>query len=244
MFFIYLVLLCNGEGLSKGGGTRVCPGVVAWGVARGLLQGWVGGGCGAWRERACVVQAVLSAVHRGRLRAHRWWREEGGRQVALLHRDRDQLVLGRVQPVAEKCLQLTFRVLPLVDRHLLRVVNLLVLYRVRRHFDSKYQQRKVKISLKTPLRQVSSPLSGSPPILSPFFLSSHRFPRPDQLPLVTTLWERGPPGSWFEIKLWSGVSSQVTRPRQQPSEPPGLAGLQRHCRASGCYRPQESSRAG
>ena len=161
MFFIYLVLLCNGERLSKGGGTRVCPRVVAGGVARGLLQGGVGGGCGAWRERACVVQAVLSAVHRGRLRAHRWWREEGGRQVALLHRDRDQLVLGRVQPVAEKCLQLTFRVLPLVDRHLLRVVNLLVLYRVRRHFDLKYQQRKVKISLKTPLRQVSSPLSGS-----------------------------------------------------------------------------------
>ena len=98
--------------------------------------------------------------------------------MALLHRDRDQLVLGRVQPVAEKRLQLTFRVLPLVDRHLLRVVNLLVLYRVRRHFDSKYQQRKVKISLKTPLRQVSSPLSGSPPLLTPV-LSSHRFPRPD-----------------------------------------------------------------
>ena len=138
---LYLVLLGNGKGLSKGCRAGVCPGVVACGVwPRGLLEGRVWGGCGPRGERACVVQAVLPAVHRGGLRTHGRGFEEGGRKVALLHWDRDELVLRCIQPVTEECLKFTFRIFSLVDRHLFRVVNLLVLYRVRRHFDLKYQR--------------------------------------------------------------------------------------------------------
>ena len=104
----HLVLLGNCKGLSKGGRAGVCSRVVACRVrARGLLKGRVGGGCGARGEWTCVVQAVLPAVHRWGLRTHRRGLEEGGRKIALLHWDRDELVLRCIQPVTEECLQFT-----------------------------------------------------------------------------------------------------------------------------------------